>query len=94
MKEMPEVNECLMSDCAYNDNQQCRAAAITVGDGACPLCDTALKSESKGGVLTSRGVVGACKVAECSFNDMLLCSAPGIRITLHERHAECGTYKL
>ena len=94
MEKMPEVTECLMENCAYNDEKQCRAIAITVGGGDCPLCDTAFASDKKGGVLTNTGAVGACKVADCMFNDMFQCTASGVRITMHEQHAECGTYKV
>lgn len=93
MKEMPKVLECMMEDCAYNIQKQCHAMAITVGEGMCPLCDTAIKAVNKGGVRDITGAVGACKVVNCQFNDSLECGASGIRVTLHERHAECGTFK-
>lgn len=93
MKEMPSVFECMMEDCAYNTAKKCHAMAITVGGGMCPLCDTAMKAAKKGGVMDTMGAVGACKVEGCQFNDSLECGANGIRVTLHERHAECGTFK-
>lgn len=93
MIEAPKIIECYMLDCAYNTERQCHANAITVGGGGCPLCDTALKSAKKGGHLDATGSVGACKVDNCQFNDSLECSAGGIRVTMHEKHAECGTFK-
>lgn len=94
MMEMPKVFECMMEDCAYNTQRQCHAMAITVGGGMCPLCDTAIKAVKKGGVMDMTGSVGACKVENCQFNGSLECQANGIRVTLHERHAECGTFKV
>lgn len=93
MKEMPKVVECMMTDCAYNTDKICHAMAITVGGGMCPLCDTAMKAVKKGGVMDMTGTVGACKVENCRFNDSLECGADGIRVTLHQQHAECGTFK-
>ena len=93
MVEMPKVIECLMDECAYNADKECHARAITVGGGACPMCDTAMKSVKKGGVIDMIGSVGACKVENCRFNDSLECSAVGISVMLHDQHAECGTFK-
>jgi hypothetical protein len=93
MMEMPKVLDCLMLDCAYNMTRQCHAMAITVGGGMCPLCDTVIKAEKKGGVADMTGSVGACKVEDCKFNESLECSAGGIHVALHEQHAECGTFK-
>lgn len=67
--------------------------AITVGDGACPLCDTVLRMPLKGGLQWAGGSVGACKTDNCRFNISLGCNAGSIRVILHQRHAECGTYK-
>lgn len=93
MKEMPKVFECMMTDCAYNTDKKCHAMAITVGGGRCPLCDTVMKASKKGGVMDMNGSVGACKVENCQFNDSLECDAGGIRVTMHQQHAECATFK-
>lgn len=38
--DIPLVNECAISDCAYNMDDMCHAKAITIGDGMHPGCDT------------------------------------------------------
>ncbi len=93
-KKMPVINECEMTGCAYNQQRACHAMAITVGDGACPTCDTYFSpASSKGGVRDMTGGVGACKVSECQYNDAFECSAPGIRVAPHGTHPDCETYK-
>ena len=37
---IPIIVECDAKECAYNAKKQCHAAAITVGDGMTPHCDT------------------------------------------------------
>lgn len=93
MMEMPKVLECLMDECAYNKEKKCHAMAITVGGGMCPLCDTFMKTVKKGGVADMIGTVGACKVENCQLNTSLECNAGGIRVVLHNQHAECATFK-
>jgi hypothetical protein len=93
MNEMPKVIECLREECAYNAEQSCHALAITIGDGDCPMCDTELLSLKKGGSMIMGGSVGACKVTHCQYNDSLECSAGGIRVMVHKKHADCGTFK-
>jgi hypothetical protein len=92
-KKMPSVSECEMIECAYNQQRACHAMAITVGDDVCPMCDTFLDSDSKGGVSNETGGVGACKESDCQFNDALECSAPSIKVSGHSGHADCSTYK-
>ncbi len=92
-KKMPVINECEMINCAYNQQRICHAMAITVGDGACPMCDTFLDQPGKGGVGDMKGGVGACRVTECQFNDSLECSASSIRVANHSSHPDCGTYR-
>jgi hypothetical protein len=38
--EMPDVDGCDATECAYNMKGDCHARAITVGDGVHPGCDT------------------------------------------------------
>ena len=65
--------------------------AITVG-GAHPICDTFLNVPQKGGVSDMIGGVGACKEDECKFNQLLECTAAGIKVGMHSDHADCKTF--
>jgi Domain of Unknown Function (DUF1540) len=91
---MPKIDSCEVSDCSYNKKKQCHALAITVGGPeACAPCDTYMHAARKGGDADSIGGVGACKVDSCSFNSSFECSASGIKVELHQGHADCATFK-
>ena len=92
MKTMPKILACTVTECAFNADAACHALAITVGDGGCPLCDTAIRSSERAGYVEARAGVGACKVWECKYNYALECTAPGIAVEKHREHAECGTF--
>jgi hypothetical protein len=92
-RKLPAIANCDATMCAYNVGKKCHTLAITVGDGGCPLCDTAIKSEVKAGIPEMNAEVGACKVDECEYNDSLECRAHGVNIKMHRQHAECGTFK-
>lgn len=89
--ELTEVLDCTMADCAYNINDECHAAAITVGS-PCPMCDTYIRATEKGGIDDVAGCVGACKMDDCRHNSMLECMASGIHIGQHDGHGECWTF--
>ena len=91
--EMPKIIDCNATVCAYNKENQCHALAITVGDGNCPMCDTGIITDKKGGVADTTGKVGACKEDQCRFNAAFECNAPGIHVALHSNHADCSTFK-
>ncbi len=91
MLEMPKIKMCDVTDCSYNKNRECHAAAITVG-GEHPYCDTYMRSPSQKGGVTPTGEVGACKVENCKFNRMLECTADGINVGFHQEHADCMTF--
>ncbi len=91
--QTPKVLDCEVTDCSYNNNKQCHAVAITVGDGDCAMCDTFFKSSQKGGAMEITGSVGACKESDCTFNKSLECAAPGIHVASHKGHADCSTYQ-
>lgn len=92
--KMPQVNTCDAVTCAYNIEKRCHTPGINVGDGECPLCDTAIKRNHKAGYPDTFGKVGACKEMNCQYNVGLECQAnKGIRIIMHEEHPECGTYE-
>ena len=91
---MSKISECQVSDCSYNNDNNCHALAITVGDEKCPGCDTFTQSGKKGGNPGALGGVGACKVENCKYNNSLECSAGSIQVGLgtHGCHAECRTF--
>lgn len=93
MKEMSKIIDCEALQCAYNKDGKCHALAITVGDDE-PCCDTFFNQrEQKGGFTDSIGCVGACKVAECEYNNSLECTAPGIHVVMNVDHPDCGTFE-
>lgn len=90
---MPLVRDCKVSECSYNLDNVCHALAITVGGEVDPRCDTFYKTDHKGGVIDSKGRVGACKQESCRFNQDLECAASsGISITTQEGYADCVTF--
>ncbi|MDP9643484.1 hypothetical protein J2S53_003429 [Actinopolyspora lacussalsi] len=90
--EMPIVNECDATDCAYNQHQACHALAITVGEPANPRCDTFTTATSPAGDPGAVGHVGACKMSDCGHNVNLECQAPGITVGYQENIVDCLTY--
>jgi hypothetical protein len=96
MKEqMPEVLRCEAKECAFNNGLYCSATAITIGgpEDICPRCDTFFQMLQKGGNKNVAAGVGACKVRLCAFNKAFGCTARGVRVKLHDGHAECATYQ-
>jgi hypothetical protein len=92
--DMPKVEKCDITECCYNDTGMCRALAITVGgDGAHPACDTYCGYRTKGGDTTIIAGVGACKVSECTYNQSLECTAPGINVGRGPDQADCLTFR-
>ncbi len=92
-QNMATIKECSVTDCAYNKHNSCHTLAITVGGPEeCPHCDTYTVSAHSGGIMDTRGGVGACKVASCSFNNSLECSAHSIAIGWHANHPDCKTF--
>ena len=90
--EMPVINKCDATECAYNRDEQCHAMAITVGGPGDHKCDTFLRSSKKGGSVDVTGRVGACKVESCKHNHALECSAPGITIGHEGDVVSCLTF--
>ena len=90
--EMPEVGDCLATECAYNVDTTCHARAITIGSDMHPACDTYLRDDHHVQNVVRMAGVGACKVSGCCHNEDLECTASAIRITHHGDHAECATF--
>ena len=95
--EMPTVETCEATRCAYNGfDRVCHARAITVGGGTHPVCDTYIPSAHRRGHVAAESKpagVGACKVDGCRFNHNLECGAPTIVVAQHWRHADCRTFE-
>ncbi len=88
--EMPQVAECTVTQCGYNDGG-CHAGAITIG-GEGAHCATFIATPAKGGIGEALGRVGACQRADCRHNHMLECRAPAIQVASGQAVADCQTY--
>ncbi len=92
--EMPKVSDCSVTDCAYNNNQECKALAITVGEEPDePICDTFFASSVHGGAKESIAGVGACKAADCEYNQEFECTAPDIQVGYRDEEPDCLTFE-
>ncbi|MEQ1875821.1 MAG: DUF1540 domain-containing protein [Bdellovibrionia bacterium] len=74
------VEKCSARNCAFNGGNQCRARAITIGEGVMTKCDTFLPSFHRVDEKTQVAQVGACKVSTCAHNEDLECRAKQVRI--------------
>ena len=90
--KMCSVSGCEIAECAYNRDQACHAMAITVGDGAYPMCDTFFKFFTHGGVENQTAVVGARKVSACCHNMDFECGAESIHVGYCGGHGDCMTF--
>jgi len=90
--EIPAVQECEATSCAYNVAHNCHAVAITVGGGVHAACDTFFTSDQHVRDGSQTAGVGACKMTDCRYNADLECSASAIRVDVHATHADCGTF--
>ena len=85
------VLSCEMERCAYNRQRICHSRAIMIGDRH-PTCDTFTKASVSGGEDDMVAVVGSCRVTGCAHNNALECTAEGVQVGVHGRHADCITY--
>ncbi len=90
--EMSQILECDARDCLYNSDGECRTFAITIGTTE-PCCDTFMSAQVKGGVPGTTGGVGACHIDSCLYNERFECTAQGIHVSMHGKHADCDTYQ-
>ena len=63
MADMPRILDCSVTDCSYNKEKSCGAAAITVGYST--SCTTFIPLTVTGGLERATPFVGACQKAEC-----------------------------
>lgn len=92
MEGLPRVKQCDVTECCFNREKMCHAAAILVGDEI-PVCDTFTSGMQNCGIADAIANVGACKTTGCAFNRNLECIAPGITVGHQGDRAECQTYK-
>ena len=59
MADMPRILDCSVTDCSYNKEKNCGAAAITVGYST--SCTTFIPLTVKGGLAKAETFVGACQ---------------------------------
>ena len=90
--EMPVIRSCDATTCAYNDDQQCHALAITVGDGDRARCDTYWERSPDGGDPAQAGRVGACRAVDCQHNERLECTATGVTVGENGGTVDCLTF--
>lgn len=91
--DIPRIQKCEASECAYNKEMECHAVAITVGNSSSALCDTFLNRSRKGGVAGLTGGVGACKMDSCRHNSELECTIdPGINVAFKANQARCSSF--
>jgi hypothetical protein len=89
---MPIVSSCEVTSCFYNESRMCHAPAINVGSSH-PSCDAFMDDGGRHIARKETGMVGACHISECRFNDQLTCGAAQIVVLGHSGHADCGTYQ-
>lgn len=90
--KMPLVAKCLISQCAYNNDNKCHAKAITIGKSDVPGCGTFCFSSAHSKRVGQAGV-GACKVQSCEHNYDFDCTANAIEIGREKEQIKCLTFK-
>ena len=91
--EMPKIDTCEATGCAYNVERACHARAITVGHGVHPGCDTYVVTGRHVPDRSDTAGVGACKVEVCKHNRDLECTASSIRVDVNDDQVECETFE-
>lgn len=92
--EMPMISSCDVEQCGYNQNKNCHAKAITVGDGVNPNCDTYFENKNHNLEVARIAGVGACKVSSCKKNKNFECIADVIKIGTVKESAKCLTFTI
>lgn len=92
--EMPIVSMCSATTCAYNTDSGCHARAVTIGDATRPGCDTFMSGSRHTKEVKQVAGIGACKMANCKFNDDLECVAENIKVEMFARGANCATFSM
>lgn len=92
--EMPMIDKCTATECAYNVDKMCHARAITVGDSIQPGCDTYLAGSRHIRQVKQVAGIGACKTAGCKFNNDFECMAESVQVGMVKHKANCMTFEL
>lgn len=88
------VSQCNVTNCTYNQSQQCTAGAIDVSFmDKLAQCYTyteqpVLSKQVRKGV----GDVSQCDVIDCNYNEGQRCIAKTIAVTYQDDIAQCATY--
>lgn len=90
--DMPIVSACLVSECAYNVNNNCHARAITIGNSLHAGCDTFFERSGHTKAAARTAGVGACKSTNCMHNEDLECMADTIQVNRSGQEVNCITY--
>lgn len=90
-QNMPQVQDCSVTACSYNESSNCHAGAITIG-GDHAHCGTFVEISFRGGS-AGNGLVGACHRSECRFNEKLECTAASVSVGAGADNADCLTYE-
>ncbi len=90
LRELPQVSECSVASCYYNDHTNCHAPAVTIGQAT--SCVTFIPLSVKGGLDKVVSHVGACQRAECGHNSQLECTAASVVVGPGRDEADCLTY--
>lgn len=86
------VLTCTVEDCSYNEELECLAPAIHVGDTDHPACDTFTRQKNVAKA-QQESIVSGCAVGECTFNSEMQCGARGVTVDHHSEHADCVTFR-
>ena len=84
------VLTCTVADCSYNQELECWAPEIHVGETH-PNCDTFTHLNVQ--PATQESCVTECGVMGCDFNDHRACNARGVTVSNHTSHADCITFR-
>lgn len=88
--EQGAVMTCSVSDCSYNQQLECCAPNVTVGNGH-PVCETYTDYPVRR--VSTGSFVATCLTTMCAFNRQTRCTAPGVTLDCHGDHADCATFR-
>lgn len=84
------VLTCMVSDCSFNEADECLAPSITIG-GDHAMCD--MYTRQPVSKAESDAAVANCDIAQCAFNRLRACEASGVTVGMHSQHADCATFR-
>lgn len=84
------VLTCTVTQCSYNEHEECLAPAVEVGSDH-PECDTYTTGPASR--TAHDALVRMCHVRDCTFNRQEGCTATGVTVGFHAEHADCMTFR-